>query len=86
MAVESEDERSVEALISADLAVGALLEDSIPPHQEAIAAGGSLPELGVQKINMYARGGRDEVLDQLAGMLRSGYGAVAQPLTLTNVG
>lgn len=86
MAVDTEDDRSVEALISADLAVGALLEDSIPPHQEAIAAGGSLPELGVQKINMYARGGRDEVLDQLAGMLRNGYGAVVQPLNLTSAG
>ena len=75
MAVESDEDRSVEAMVSADLAVGALLEDSIPPHQEAIAPGGALPDLGVQKINMYMRGGRDEALTHLADMLRQGYGA-----------
>ncbi|MCF3593014.1 LysR family transcriptional regulator [Rhodobacteraceae bacterium LMO-12] len=75
MAVEADDDRTVEALISADLAVGALMEDSIPPHLEAISAGGALPELGVQKINMYGATDRDEVMRELSGMLRQGYGA-----------
>ena len=76
MAVESEDDRAVEALVSADLAVGALLEDSIPPHLEAIAPGGALPELGSQKINLYgAFTPSDEVMTQLADMLRHGFRA-----------
>ena len=82
MAVDSEDDRAVEALVSADLVVCALLEDSIPPHQEAINPGSALPDLGVQKINLYTRAGRDELLDSLAAMLRQGYGAQKSPALL----
>ncbi|WP_135501834.1 LysR family transcriptional regulator [Roseovarius aestuariivivens] len=73
MIVETEEDRSVEALISADLAIGALLESSIPPHQEAIAAAGMLPELGVQQVNLYGATERDEITAKLADMLRQGY-------------
>ncbi|PYC48912.1 LysR family transcriptional regulator [Litorivita pollutaquae] len=73
MAVESEDDRAVEALISADLAVGALLETSIPPHQEAIAGGNALPDLGVQQINIYAASGANKMRDALADMIRQVY-------------
>ncbi len=77
MVVDSEDDRSVEALISADLAVGALLEDSIPPHLEAINSGGALPDLGVQLVNMYGAKSRKEVLvEDLAAMLRQGFAPV----------
>ena len=80
MAVESDEDRAVEALISADLAVGALLEDSVPPHLETIQTGGALPELGVQKINMYGAVNRDAVIGELADLLRQGY--CAAPATL----
>ncbi|SEN32510.1 transcriptional regulator, LysR family [Roseovarius tolerans] len=82
MAVLSEDDRAVEALVSADLAVGALLEDSIPPHQEAIEPGTALPDLGVQKINLYARPGGDALLDPLSDMLRQGFFAQPAPVNL----
>ena len=82
MAVESEDDRAVEAVVSADLAIGALLENSLPPYLEAINPGGLLPELGVQKVNLYMRGGRDKVLDELAQMLRNGFGAISAPAAL----
>ena len=82
MAVESEDDRAVEAVVSADLAIGALLENSLPPYLEAINPGGLLPELGVQKVNVYMRGGRDKVLDELARMLRNGFGAIPAPAAL----
>ena len=82
MAVLSEDDRAVEALVSADLAVGALLEDSIPPHQEAIEPGTALPDLGVQKINLYARPGGDALLDPLSDMLRQGFFAQPAPVSL----
>lgn len=80
LAVDSEEDRAVEALISADLAVGALLEDSIPPHLEAINSGGALPDLGHQQINMYGNADRDEVMSYLADLLRQGY--CAAPATL----
>ncbi|MEM8776655.1 MAG: LysR family transcriptional regulator [Pseudomonadota bacterium] len=75
LAIESDEDRSVEALISADLAVGALLETSIPPHLEAISAPGVLPELGVQQINLYGGNDRDEVMQKMAELLRHGYDA-----------
>lgn len=83
MVIDSDDDRSVEALISADLAVGALLEDSIPPHLEAIHSGGALPELGVQMINMYGADSRKEVLGELADMLRQGFAATRGPVAAT---
>lgn len=73
LAVDSDEDRAVEALISADLAVGALLENSIPPHLEAISCGDALPNLGHQQINMYGNSGRDEVMGHLAELLRQGY-------------
>lgn len=80
MAVDSEDDRAVEALVSADLAIGALLEDSIPPHLEAIPAGKGLPELGSQKINLYgAAHSQNEVLLQLAELIRQGYAPMRLP-------
>ena len=80
LAIESDEDRSVEALISADLAVGALLESSIPPHQEAINAQGALPDLGFQQVNMYGVANRDEITRQLADLLRQGYHATAPSL------
>ena len=83
MVIDSDDDRSVEALISADLAVGALLEDSIPPHLEAIQTGGALPDLGVQRINMYGADSRKDVLGELADMLRQGFAATRGPVAVT---
>uniref|UniRef100_UPI003B523D82 LysR family transcriptional regulator n=1 Tax=Roseovarius indicus TaxID=540747 RepID=UPI003B523D82 len=83
MVIDSDDDRSVEALISADLAVGALLEDSIPPHLEAIQTGGALPDLGVQRINMYGADSRKDVLGELADMLRQGFAASRGPVAVT---
>lgn len=83
IAVESEDDRSVEALVSADLAVGAMLEDSIPPQLEAIALSRGLPDLGCQNINMYgAERNNDEMIQDLAEMLRTGFQASRAPLTV----
>lgn len=73
LVIDTEEDKSVEALISADLAVGALLESSIPPDQEPINHGGTLPDLGVQKINLYGVKGRDEAALQMAELLRKGF-------------
>ncbi len=53
MAVESDSTRTIEATISADLAVHACIEGAEPPQVEQIAHGGALPGLPTIKINMY---------------------------------
>lgn len=86
MAVDSESDRTVEATISADLAVGVLLEGTIPAHQEAIDHVGSLPELPIQHINLY---GADTVragyVEDLARIIRQGYAAL-RPVQLRAAG
>ena len=85
LTVESEDYRAGEALVSADLAVTAMLEDSIPAHLEAIPPGTDLPDLGQQKINMYGTTpARDKVVHELAEILRGGFGALRRPLALVS--
>ncbi len=74
MALDSESDRTVEATVSADLAVGVLLEGTQPPHQELIDHGGALPELPGQHINL---AGGDKVrapyVEELAGLIRQGF-------------
>ncbi|SLN58476.1 HTH-type transcriptional regulator YofA [Aquimixticola soesokkakensis] len=54
MAVESDMTRTIEASVSADLAVHVLFEGSQPPFCEAISHNGALPALQHKKINLYA--------------------------------
>lgn len=83
MAVDSDDDRSIEALVSADLAVNAMMADSIPPHLEVINTGGSLPELGIQQVNMYGNTARKDVpLSDLAAMLRQEFAPVKPPMVV----
>ncbi len=80
MAVDSESDRAVEATVSADLAVGVLLEGTQPAHQQVIEHGGSLPVLPVQHINLY--GGdrtRAQYVDHLASLIRQGFAGLSQP-------
>ncbi len=53
MAVESDSTRTVEASVSADLAVHTVLAGSEPPYVERIAHGGTLPDLPAMQVNMY---------------------------------
>ena len=53
MAVESDSDRTIEATVSADLAVHAILEGAEPPLTEPIVHGGSLPDLPSYNINLY---------------------------------
>ena len=73
-AVETEQDRTVEATISADLAVCAMIEGTEPPQLTLVEHGGELPTLGMQKICMYAQDrGTGQVLERLTSMLRAGY-------------
>jgi len=57
MAVESDSDRTLEAAVSCDMAVHALLAGTEAPHVERIAHGGALPELSSYLINLYLRPG-----------------------------
>ncbi|MGR3323300.1 MAG: LysR family transcriptional regulator [Pseudooceanicola sp.] len=79
-AVETEQDRTVEATITADLAIGAMIEGTEPPQLQVIEHGGELPELGKQKICMYSQSrGGDGVSARLADILKSGFAALNDP-------
>lgn len=76
MAVESENDRAVEASVSADLAITAMLEGHEPQHLECVDKGVGLPELGQQKINVYVGPGRTEILQPMREMIKQGFAAL----------
>lgn len=73
MAVESDSDRTIEATVSADLAITSMLEGHAPPHLSAIDASGALPDLGVQRINMYGHTTQPELIDPLRSMIERGF-------------
>ncbi|PYG28257.1 LysR family transcriptional regulator [Pelagimonas varians] len=76
MAVESDSEKAVDATVSADLAVTVKLEGHAPPYLEPIDGGNALPDLGTQRINLYAGSGKKQLVDTLSDYLRQGMAAV----------
>ena len=56
MVVDSDSDRTIEATISADLGVGVLMEESVPPQMIRIDHNGALPELPLQNTHVW--GGR----------------------------
>ena len=74
MGVESESTRTVEASISADLAVHACLEGSMAPHAEVIRHGGALPVLPSLMVNMYvSTGPASGIAEALGQMIEDRY-------------
>ena len=74
MAVESDSDRSIEAMVSADLAVQTMLEGTEAAHLECIAHGGALPELSAQKVNLYGLDtARSEIVGKMADLLRHSF-------------
>ena len=72
--VETESDRTIEATVSADLAVHTMIEGTEPPHLTKIDHGGSLPQLPDQRINLYsAKGAGGEVFDSLSELLRRAF-------------
>ena len=77
MAVEAASSRSIEATLSADLAVHAMVAGSEPRHLARIAHGGALPELPSTMINMYmAAPGKGTMVEVLARTIAQAYRAV----------
>lgn len=74
MGVESESTRTVEASISADLAIHACLEESGNSIYEVIKHGGELPILPVVQVNMYvANVPSQAMINALSDMIRMRY-------------
>ncbi|MEM6636362.1 MAG: LysR family transcriptional regulator [Pseudomonadota bacterium] len=76
MAVESNSTRTIEATVSADLAIHAVIAGHEPPYVERIAHGGALPELNKTGINLYGADlVRGRPAQDLAGFLSQAYKA-----------
>lgn len=73
--VTSDSTRTIEATVSADLAIHALLSETLSPYMKEIPHNGALPELPEFNINMYVtKGARREMAEQLAEYVRLAYG------------
>lgn len=74
MAVESEQSKTIEASVSADLAVHVSLDGVVGPHFERIAHAGALPDLMHKSINLYrAQAIKSPVVGALADLIRQGF-------------
>lgn len=77
MAVESDSTRTIEATISADLAVHAMLDGTQPAMFEWLDHGGALPELQRMNINLYvANTPGNPLLQEMAERVRTAYATV----------
>lgn len=82
MAVESESSRTVEATVSADIAIIAQLAGTTVPQIDQISHHGALPDLGSFQINMYISDApKGDVLTALADLVRRSF--MAPQLALT---
>ncbi|MEJ6401389.1 LysR family transcriptional regulator [Yoonia sp. 2307UL14-13] len=81
MVVDSNSTRTIEATVSADLAVHTMLEGTSPRHFEPIQHGGALPRLLDLNINMYRNGVKDgPVMTDLSKFIRDGFCALGAPV------
>ncbi|MGF1550939.1 MAG: LysR substrate-binding domain-containing protein [Paracoccaceae bacterium] len=75
-AVDTGSTRTVEAAVSADLAVHCVVESAVGPQFATVEG---LPGLPTTRVNLYARqGGRGAVLAALADVVREAYGRRAE--------
>ncbi|MVO17007.1 LysR family transcriptional regulator [Parasedimentitalea huanghaiensis] len=81
MVVETESDRTIEVTVAADLAVQTMIDGTEPQHLVQIDHGGSLPELPVQKINLYgAEATGSHIVAELSVYLRQAFSSVTTPL------
>ncbi|MEM6759953.1 MAG: LysR family transcriptional regulator [Pseudomonadota bacterium] len=79
--VESDSDHTIEATVSADLAVQMVIEGTNRAYMEKIDHNGSLPDLPPHKINLYGAGpGRSDIHAVLADFLRRAFGGQETPL------
>ena len=85
-AVDTESDRTVEATISADLAIGAMLAGTEPAQLETLPVSCGLPSLPELNINLYVSESGGNVVTALAEMIRQGYVAHQPQQRLKSVG
>lgn len=74
MAVISENTRTIEATVSADLAVHTMLAGMVPSHLEEIEPNAELPELGVEIINLYcSKTAEPQLIQPMIDILRQNF-------------
>ncbi len=82
MAVDSESTRTIEASVSADLAIQSQLEGAAGPQLDLVPHGGALPELGFKMINLYvSEVSKGAAKDHLVELVRRNYRAPHLALT-----
>ncbi len=82
MAVDSESSRTIEATVSADLAIMFQLEGAVSPVMELVPHSGALPELGFKLINLYVSDmSKGPAKDHLVDLVRRNYRAPHLALT-----
>lgn len=80
MAIESEQSRTIEASVSADLAIHALIEGTEPPQSEMIQHGGTLPDLASVDINLYVgEHNKGTLHHDMAALVRQAYSSRMVP-------
>ena len=74
MGVESDSTRTIEASLSADLAVHAVIEGTAQRYLEQIDHGGALPDLAITRVNMYAaKNSGGQAMEDLLTMIRRAF-------------
>lgn len=73
MAVESDSTRTIEASLSADLAIHAVIEGTVRNDLDVVDHGGALPDLAVTQVNMYAAKGGSQSMVDLLDMIRRAF-------------
>lgn len=82
LVVDSNSSRTIEATVSADLAVHAMLDGTESANLEQIQHGGSLPQLASMNINLYvAVASGMPALDAMAECVRQAYCCLPTKLT-----
>jgi DNA-binding transcriptional LysR family regulator len=76
LAVDSASDMTVDATVSADLAVTTRLDGHAGPQLEYIDVGNALPDLGAQNINLYMGAGKSGPVEALGEYLREGMAAL----------
>ncbi|MCK0101327.1 LysR substrate-binding domain-containing protein [Pseudohalocynthiibacter sp. F2068] len=77
MAVESDSSRTIEASVSADLAVHTVLQGMGAPYLEPVRHGGALPELTSKKINLYVSDlAKGQAAEDLVQYIRSAFSSL----------
>lgn len=78
MAVESDLDNAVEAMVSADLAITAVIQGVYPRQTAPVEHNGALPDPGETRIILYMEHTDNPVNDALRELIRSTYRSVAK--------